>query len=64
MIAMASLLFQTRYPTGFPTPEINSGGAGGVRVGYQVNSVAGFDAILRALEPLHARRPIRPAATR
>ncbi len=43
VIAMASLLFPTRYPTGFLTPEINSGGAGGVRVGYQVNSVAGFD---------------------
>ena len=43
LIAMASLLFQTRYPTGFPKPEINSGGAGGVRVGYQVNGVAGFD---------------------
>lgn len=43
VIAMASLLFQTRYPTGFPKPKINSGGAGGLRVGYQVNSVAGFD---------------------
>jgi hypothetical protein len=44
LIAMASLLFQTRYPTGFLKPEINSGGAGGIRVGYQVNNVAGFDA--------------------
>ena len=43
LIALASLLFQTRYPTGFPSPEINSGGAGGIRVGYQVNGVAGFD---------------------
>jgi hypothetical protein len=43
LIAMASLLFQTRYPTGFPSPEVNSGGAGGIRVGYQVNGVAGFD---------------------
>ncbi len=43
VIAMASLLFPTRYPTGFPRPEINSGGAGGARVGYQVNGVAGFD---------------------
>jgi PEGA domain-containing protein len=43
VIALASLLFPTRYPTGFLTPEINSGGAGGVRVGYQVNGVAGFD---------------------
>lgn len=42
-IAMGSLLFQTRYPKGFPSPEFNSGGAGGVRLGYQVNSVAGFD---------------------
>ncbi len=44
LIALASLLFPTRHPTGFPRPEINSGGAGGIRVGYQVNSVAGFDA--------------------
>jgi hypothetical protein len=43
LIALASLLFQTRYPTGFPSPEVNSGGAGGVRLGYQVNGVAGFD---------------------
>ena len=42
-IAMGSLLFQTRYPTDFLGPEINSGGAGGVRLGYQVNSIAGFD---------------------
>ncbi|MFS8066312.1 MAG: hypothetical protein ACMG6S_08060, partial [Byssovorax sp.] len=42
-IAMASLLFQTRYPKTFPSPQFNSGGAGGVRLGYQVNSVAGFD---------------------
>ena len=42
-IALGSLLFQTRYPKGFPNPEANSGGAGGVRLGYQVNSVAGFD---------------------
>ena len=43
LIALASLLFQTRYPTGFPSPEANSGGAGGARLGYQVNGVAGFD---------------------
>jgi hypothetical protein len=42
-IAMGSLLFQTRYPKDFPDPQFNSGGAGGVRLGYQVNSVAGFD---------------------
>jgi PEGA domain len=42
-IAMGSLLFQTSYPKDFPKPESNSGGAGGVRLGYQVNSVAGFD---------------------
>ena len=42
-IAMGSLLFQTRYPKGFLAPQFNSGGAGGVRLGYQVNSVAGFD---------------------
>lgn len=42
-IAMGSLLFQTSYPKDFPRPESNSGGAGGVRLGYQVNSVAGFD---------------------
>ena len=44
LIALASLLFQTRYPTGFPSPEVNSGGSGGLRLGYQVNGVAGFDA--------------------
>jgi hypothetical protein len=44
VIATASLLFPTRYPTGFPRPEVNSGGAGGIRLGYQVNGVAGFDA--------------------
>lgn len=43
LIALASLLFQTRHATGFPSPEVNSGGAGGIRVGYQVNGVAGFD---------------------
>ncbi|MEP7120340.1 MAG: PEGA domain-containing protein [Byssovorax sp.] len=43
LIAMASLLFPTSYPTGFPQPKINSGGAGGLRVGYQVNGVAGFN---------------------
>lgn len=43
-IAMGSLLFQTRYPKGFVQPEVNSGAAGGVRLGYQVNGVAGFDA--------------------
>jgi hypothetical protein len=42
-IATGSLLFQTRYPRDFPGPEVNSGGAGGVRLGYQVNGVAGFD---------------------
>lgn len=47
LLATASLLFQTRYPTGFPMPEINSGGAGGIRVGYQVNGVAGFDAFFQ-----------------
>jgi hypothetical protein len=42
-LAMGSLLFQTRYPRDFLNPQFNSGGAGGVRLGYQVNSVAGFD---------------------
>ena len=43
VIAMGALLFPTRYPTGFRSPEVNSGGAGGVRLGYQLNGVAGFD---------------------
>ena len=43
VMAMGTLLFPTRFPTDFPSPEINSGVAGGLRVGYQVNGVAGFD---------------------
>jgi hypothetical protein len=46
-LAMGSLLFQTHYPTDYPRPEVNSGGAGGARLGYQVNSVAGFDAFFQ-----------------
>lgn len=42
-IALGSLLFPTRHPKDFLDPQVNSGGAGGVRLGYQVNSVAGFD---------------------
>ncbi len=46
-VAVSSLLFQTRYPDSFPRPQINSGGAGGARLGYLVNSVAGFDAFFQ-----------------
>lgn len=43
LLATGSLLFPTRHPTGFPQPKVNSGAAGGLRAGYQVNSIAGFD---------------------
>ncbi|MEO7328258.1 MAG: tetratricopeptide repeat protein [Minicystis sp.] len=43
LLGSASLLFPTRYPVGFPQPKVNSGAAGGLRAGYQVNSIAGFD---------------------
>ncbi len=43
LLATASLLFPTKHPVGFPQPKVNSGAAGGVRAGYQVNSIAGFD---------------------
>jgi hypothetical protein len=45
LLATGSLLFPTRYPEGFPSPQTNSGAAGGVRVGYRVNAFAGFDAM-------------------
>jgi hypothetical protein len=43
LLATASLLFPTKHPVGFPDPKLNSGAAGGLRAGYQVNSIAGFD---------------------
>ncbi|MFO0759840.1 MAG: tetratricopeptide repeat protein [Byssovorax sp.] len=43
LLASGSLLFPTRHPVGFPQPKVNSGAAGGLRAGYQVNSIAGFE---------------------
>lgn len=43
LLGTASLLFPTQHPVGFPKPQINSGAAGGLRVGYRVNNAAAFD---------------------
>ncbi len=42
-LATASLLVPTAHPVHFPNADPNSGAAGGLRVGYRVNTPASFD---------------------
>lgn len=42
-LAQGSVLFPLTYPPSLPTPTIDYGAAYGLRLGFQVNSIAGFD---------------------
>jgi tetratricopeptide (TPR) repeat protein len=42
-LATATLLAPVRHPQGFPNGQATSGGNGGLRVGYRVNTPASFD---------------------
>lgn len=42
-LVTGSLLVPLSQPRDMPAPEYNSGGAGGIRVGYRVNTPASFD---------------------
>ncbi|WP_437732865.1 tetratricopeptide repeat protein [Sorangium sp. So ce1335] len=47
VIGAASLIWPLGHPRAFPEPELNSGGAGSIRVGYRVNTAAAFDMMLQ-----------------
>ena len=47
VLGTGSLLWPLDHPKDFPEPELNSGAAGALRVGYQVNTAASFDVMLQ-----------------
>lgn len=47
VLGAGSLVWPLEHPQHFPDPEPNSGGAGAIRAGYQVNGTASFDVMLQ-----------------